>query len=71
MRIYEKVRAYINDNHLKQKSIARKAGISASTFSAMLHGRRTMYAEDLRAICYSLKVSANTFIDVNASEDQR
>lgn len=65
MQVFEKVRSYIDDNHLKQVSVARKAGISPSTFNAMLHGKRTMYAEDLRAICLSLKVSADTFIDTN------
>lgn len=68
MHVFEKVRAYIDDNHLKHVSVARKAGISPSTFSAMLNGKRTMYAENLRDICYSLNVSADTFITTGRSQ---
>ena len=63
MKVYQKVRQYIDDHHLKQISIARKAGIPKGTFGAMLNGKRTMYADDLRSICYALNVSADTFID--------
>ena len=62
MKVYERVRAYIEANHLKQISVARDAKIPNSTFSAMLNGKRTMYADDLEAICRALRVSAETFI---------
>lgn len=63
MHVYEKVRLYIDENHLKQISIAKAAGIPNVTFNAMLNGKRTMYADDLRAICYALNVSAEIFIN--------
>lgn len=63
MYIYEKVRAYIDENGIKQVSVAHKAGISVTTFNAILNGKRTMYAEDLRVICWALGVSADVFID--------
>lgn len=68
MRVYEKVRRYIEDNHLKQTSVAKKAGIRRGTFNAMINGKRTMYADDLRNICYALNVSADTFIDTSRLE---
>ena len=63
MKVYEKVRAYIDDNDLKQKAVAEKAGIPNVTFNAILNGKRTLYADDLRAICFALNVSPETFIE--------
>lgn len=67
MYIYEKVRAYITDNGLKQVAIAQKAGIPMQTFNAILNGKRTMYAEDLKAICTALNVSSETFIEAKSA----
>lgn len=64
MHVYKRVRQYLDDNHLKQISVAKKAGIPVSTFNAMLNGKRKMYADDLRAICYALGVGADTFIKI-------
>lgn len=65
MNVYEKVRAYIDNNGFKQVMVAQKAGISHVTFNAIMNGKRTMYADDLRAICLALNVSPELFIDVN------
>ena len=64
MHVYEKVRTYINENGYKQIAVAAKAGIHATTFNAILNGKRTMYADDLCAICIALNVSPEIFIDV-------
>lgn len=64
LRVYEKVRTYIDDNGLKQISIAKKAGIPKATFNAILNGKRTLYADDLREICIALNVSPELFIDI-------
>lgn len=64
MQMHEKVKQYIDENYLKQTLIAHKAGIPKRTFNAMLNGKRTMYADDLRSICCALNVSADTFIDI-------
>lgn len=64
MKVYEKVRAYLNDNGLKQKVVAQKAGIPNTAFNAILNGKRTLYADDLRAICLALNVSPEVFIEV-------
>ncbi len=55
-------------NGFKQKVIAEKAGIPNVTFNAMMNGKRTMYAEDFKAICIALNVSPEIFIDLNKGE---
>lgn len=64
MSVHEKVRAYLDDNGLKQVAVAQKSGISKVTFNAIMNGKRTLYADDLRAICLALNVSPELFIDV-------
>lgn len=65
MSVYEKVRAYIDENGLKQVAVAEKAGIPKNTFNAILNGKRTLYADDFRAICLALNTSPELFIEVN------
>lgn len=67
MHVYEKVRAYLNENGLKQNAVAKKAGISDAAFNAILNGKRTLYADDLREICLALNVSPEKFIDVKTA----
>lgn len=62
MKVYEKVRAYLEEQGIKQTAVAKKCNISTSTFNAILNGERKMYAEDLRAICYALEVKPEMFI---------
>ena len=64
MEVYKKVRAYIEENGYKQLTVAQRANISKVTFNAMMNGKRTIYAEDLRAICLALNVSPELFIEV-------
>lgn len=63
MCVYEKVRVYIDENGLKQISVAQRAGIPKSIFNAMMNGKRKMYADDLKAICLALNVSPELFIE--------
>lgn len=67
MEVYKKVRIYIEEHGYKQLAVAQRAGISKVTFNAMMNGKRTMYAEDLRAICLALNVSPELFIEVPKS----
>lgn len=67
MYVYEKVRAYIDNQGYKQVTVAQKAGISKTTFNAIMNGKRTMYADDLSAICIALNVSPEMFIEVGNS----
>lgn len=67
MRVYEKVREYIVSNGYKQVAIAKKAGIPKATFNAIMNGKRTLYADDLSAICIALNVSPEMFIEIKNS----
>lgn len=67
MRVYEKVRAYIDEQGLKQKTVAERAGIPNVTFNAIMNGKRTLYADDLRSICIALQVSPELFIEVKSA----
>ena len=71
MLVYEKVRKYIDDHGMKQVAIAEKAGISKTTFNAIMNGKRTMYADDLRAICLALNVSPELFIEVKCKDSKK
>ena len=62
-RVYQKVRSYLKEHGIEEISVAHKAGISLSTFNAILSGEKTLYADDLRAICYALDVSPEEFIE--------
>ncbi len=63
MQVYEKVREYITEHGIKQGMVAKKCDISVSTFNAIMNGKRTMYADDLRNICFALNVSPELFIE--------
>lgn len=65
MRVYQKVREYIDSHGLKQCVVAQKAGIPNNTFNAIMNGKRTLYADDLRAICLALNVSPELFIEID------
>jgi len=71
MLVYQKVRAYMEANGIKQTIVANKIGMSMATFNAIMTGNRTMYAEDLRAICHALNVSPEQFIEWGAERKRR
>jgi len=64
MTVCEKVRAYLDENKLTRKEIAKRANISYPAFNAMMVGKRKMYPEELRAICYALDVRPEVFMGV-------
>lgn len=68
MLVYQKVKQYLESHGIRQSFVAEKCNISLSTFNAMLNGKRRMYAEDLRQICYALNVSPEVFIEVKGKE---
>ena len=71
MRVYEKVREYIDHNGYKQVTIAKKVGIPKATFNAIMNGKITLYADDLRAICLALNVSPEVFIDIKKPDNMK
>lgn len=56
---------YIDEHGIKRNSVARKARIPEKVFSAIMCGKRTMYADDFEAICNALGVCATTFISAD------
>lgn len=66
MKVYEKVRIYLDDNGLPQIHIAQKSGIPLKTFNDILNGKQTLYADELRAICLALNVRPEIFIECKA-----
>ncbi len=62
MEVYKRIKSYIIDLGLKQGKVAEKAGYDAKKFSAMMNGKRKIYAEDLAKICSALDVSPEQFI---------
>ncbi len=62
MKIYEKVHAYIKKKGLKPSDVAKEAGFFAKTFDVILSGKQKLYPEELRAICYALKVKPEKFM---------
>lgn len=71
MRVYERVRRYLDDNDLPPKAVAQKAGIPDAAFCAILSGKRTLYADELRAICLALDVSPELFVKGFVSVEMR
>ena len=69
MRVHERIQKHIQETGLKQYVVAEKAGFTARQFSAMMTGRRKIYAEDIEKICSALKVSPDTFI-IPKTEEQ-
>lgn len=67
LRVYQKVRNYIDEKGIKQVAVAQKAGISTATFNAIMNGKRTLYADDLREICIALDVSPEMFIEIKSA----
>jgi DNA-binding Xre family transcriptional regulator len=62
MPTYQKIKSYIIDHGMIQKSIAREANIPYVAFNAMLNGKRKIYVDELVAICCVLNVSPEFFI---------
>ena len=69
MLVYQNVKQYLIDHGIRQSFVAEKCSISLPTFNAMLNGKRKMYAEDLRLICYALGVPPEVFIEFHSGKN--
>lgn len=65
MHVYQRINQYLIDNEIEVEDVAEKIGCSVPTLNAMLDGAETLYADDLREICYALNVSPEEFIIVS------
>lgn len=68
MRVYENVRRYIEEMGEPQAAVAERAGVPAAAFAQMLTGARTMYADDLKAICLALNVTPELFVKMQRGD---
>lgn len=60
--MYKKLRDYIAENDLQQKTIALNAGISESRLSYMLSGKRKLTVDDFIVICAAMGASPKKFL---------
>lgn len=62
MSVGEIIREMIRDKGFKQYVIARKIGMDAKIFNAMLNNRKIIRAEDLILICKAIECSPNQLL---------
>ncbi len=71
MRIYEKICTYIERSGADREAVALRAGMTGAELDALLSGRRTLDAEDLRAICLALGVSPELFVEYQCPKTEK
>ncbi|WP_289637595.1 helix-turn-helix transcriptional regulator, partial [uncultured Adlercreutzia sp.] len=59
------IRAYIEENGLKQSAIAEKIGISKQAMSDSMRGVRRLTADEYMSICRVLGVSPDLFVSTD------
>ena len=71
LRIYEKIRAYIERSGADRAAVASRAEMTEAELDALLSGRRTLDAEDFRAICLALNVSPELFVEYQCPKTEK
>ena len=56
MRIYEKLKKYIDEKGIKQTYISEKTKIPANTLNMILNGKRKLEVEEFEIICLALEI---------------
>lgn len=64
----QRIKAYLEENGIRQNFVAEKAGISDSIMTAILAGTRRIEIMEYYRICTALKVDMMTFIADGESE---
>ena len=62
--VTENIKRILNDTGMKQKTIAARGNYKEKDFSAMVCGRKKIYAEDVPNIAAALGVSPNDLFKV-------
>lgn len=68
MKVYEKIKAYMIVNNIDHAVVSNSTGISQNQLAALLDGKETLYARDLKAICLALNISPEAFIDYQGGQ---
>lgn len=63
MKVYEKIKKYMDDNGIKQNYVAEKIGIAENTLSQKLTGKSKLYADEFVSIILVLGVDPNYFMN--------
>lgn len=63
MKVYEKIKKYMDDNGIKQNYVAEKTGIAENTLSQKLTGKSKLYADEFVSIILVLGVDPNYFMN--------
>lgn len=63
MTINAKLKEYMVNNGIRSSFIANKTGLSNTTISNILNGKRKITAEELSKICKALNVHADMFLN--------
>ena len=56
------MKSYIDDSGLKQKTVARKAGLDEVKFCLVLQGKRKLEASEYANICKAIGVPMSRFL---------
>ena len=64
----QRIKAYLEENGIKQVFLVEKTGISAPVLTQMLSGSRKIEVMEYYRICTALKVDLMTFIADGESE---
>lgn len=70
MRVYQKISAYLTTKGIATDTLSENTGIPQSRLSSLLNGEETLYASDLKAICLTLNISPETFIDTQGGNEK-
>lgn len=68
MRVYEKLRDYIDSHGIKREYISEKTCIPSNILSPILNGKRKLDVEEFILIIGVLGIDANTIINSNSEE---
>lgn len=62
MHVYEKVLAFTSERGVSVSELSHMTGLGEEKLKAILEGRESLYADELRSICIALNVSPELFI---------
>lgn len=69
MHVYERVKSYVKQSGINQLELSRITNIPISSLNAMLNGKRKMYVDDLRTICFALNTLPEEFVITNSQSE--
>lgn len=64
MKVCERLKLYISNKGLKQKSVAEKAGFTENQMSQILNGKRNISADELEIICNAMDAKPNDIYEI-------